>query len=130
MEQGDSGVWNANGTSYHFLVTASSGDITFNHWTGSSADGLSVGTITDEQWTHVAVSNSDSGFMSYIDGTRVANVAKRTVANTTTNSFLMGARDGGLNEFNGFFENVRITVGTGRYTEATITVPTDSYPTT
>jgi hypothetical protein len=139
--------FNANNTGYQPLITAYSGgdatgwaliletNNTLNFY-GSSGSGwgltFSSSYIpTTNQWIYITVSRTGSTIRMWIDGTSIAS-------GTTTMSIASGGTvavgyypyfPGGARSFDGYIDDLRITVGSNRgYSGSTITVPTAAFP--
>ena len=84
--------------------------------------------LRDGAWHHIAISRSGTSWGMYVDGTRVA-----TATNSATISNIAGDINIGRDQFYGrqyvgYIDDLRITVGTARYTGSTLTVPTAAFP--
>jgi hypothetical protein len=94
-------------------------------------DVATTATLTANVWTHVAAVRNAGVVSIYINGSR-ATLA--TTANSTgvwpspVGAWSLGNEDGGSGAFNGFIDEVRVTVGVARYTTASFTVQTAPYP--
>ena len=92
--------------------------------------GSDIGPFTADfvatTWTHVAWSRISGVSQIYVDGTRKYNAADTNNYQAGTTGFYLGAQLGTLGA--DFLDDLRITVGVGRYTGATITVPTAEFP--
>jgi hypothetical protein len=81
-------------------------------------------------WTHVAMVRSGSTYSFYIGGTRVGyRTSHPTGGGSLTGTTIYCGNNGASEYFKGSYCNTRLTVGTARYSGATITVPTDEFPT-
>ena len=92
---------------------------------GSS--GTSAGSITINQWSHVALQRRSGRFDMFLNGTSIANVTSQTSTSlvTTDTSFLIGAGNAGVNPYwNGYISGVVVKNGTATYSGTTYTVPT------
>ena len=76
-------------------------------------------TLSNRQWTHVALVDTGSGTVLYVNGVNVSSTSTR---NTTTNSLALcigGAGSANWNSnwpFTGYVDDLRITKGIARYT--------------
>jgi hypothetical protein len=104
-------------------ITTDSGTLTI--WLNNSS--VTVASAPQNQWNHVAISRTGTGSNNvscYLNGTRVGQL---TNTGSTTNSSLTVGRyyyDTADYYINGYISNVRLVVGSGLYSGATITVPT------
>lgn len=93
----------------------------------------SGGTISAGTWYHMAASRVSGVLNLYIGGTRYYTGAN-TQSYNITSTIAIGARQGASGVlsygefFNGQIQEARVTKGVGRYSGATITVPTDRFP--
>jgi hypothetical protein len=92
-----------------------------------SASGLVV-----SQWQHLAVSKDGSTFRLFINGVLVNSATSAQSISASTTNFLIGTYPdiAGLpagNNYNGFLDDFRITLGVARYT-ANFTPPTAPFP--
>lgn len=80
-------------------------------------------------WYHLAVTRDTSNFLRiFVDGTQYANVSYSSAINVaTTSSVSVGIQKTTLtNDFAGYIDDVRVTVGYARYT-ANFTAPTAAF---
>jgi hypothetical protein len=104
-------------------ITTDNGTLTI--WLNNSS--VTVASAPQNQWNHVAISRTGTGSNNvscYLNGTRVGQL---TNTGSTTNSSLTIGRyyyDTADYYINGYISNVRLVVGSGLYSGATITVPT------
>lgn len=88
-----------------------------------------AGTLTEEQWHHIALCRDDGDIAAYVDGVQQVAYAYGNDI-TSTSDFVLGANDlgsGGANWFGGYIDELRITKGVARYT-ANFTPPTAPFP--
>ena len=89
---------------------------------------VSTSSVVYGQWVHVAVTRSNTTWRLFINGvleaTATSSVAATSTANSTAQFFLSGS--GGSNNYFGYIDEFRLTVGVCRYT-ADFTVPTAPY---
>jgi hypothetical protein len=86
------------------------------------------GSISANQWYHVALVRNGSTVTPYLNGTAgtTANVSSSSIYNNTNNGPFIGAQ--GSSYFNGYVDDFRFTVGTNRGFTSSITVPTAAFP--
>lgn len=95
----------------------------------SPTTGYLAGTLTQEQWHHIAVCRDAGDMAVYVDGVQEWAAAVGDDF-TSTSDFVLGANDlgsGGANWFGGYIDDFRITKGVARYT-ANFTPPTAAFP--
>ena len=98
-----------------------------NGTSNNIANGTSMGTPTASTWNHIALVRSGSTFSPYINGVRgtTATSSAAIAAPTSTVGATLGEGFGSTNGYAGLFiDDVRITIGTARYSGASFTVPT------
>jgi len=80
-------------------------------------------------WIHVAVARSGTSLKMFINGTQVASATNSTSMSGTTTNLTLGVNPfaGGVQYFDGYMDDFRITKGYARYT-ATFTAPTAAFP--
>jgi hypothetical protein len=88
----------------------------------------SNGTFTLNAWNHWAISITGLVASAYINGTRAGTKTLVGTMGTSTAPLFVGYRESN-NNFTGYMDDFRITKGVGRYSGATITVPTAEFPT-
>ena len=86
--------------------------------------------ISNDQWHHYAVTKASNTYRVFIDGALQGSASNST--NLNQNKPMMignyhGNSSGGGFSFNGYIDEVRVTKGTARYTEA-FTAPTSAFP--
>ena len=95
-------------------------------------DGSSVrtgGTMTLNDWNHVAWSRSGSDNSIYLNGTRVINFTNAFDAGSNRGLTIGANASVGFENAQGYIDDLRITKGSARgYTGATIQVPTAAFP--
>ena len=109
-----------------------------------SSDGTS-GTVTSVasaewtpvygQWHHIVVQRKSGKVSMFVDGVPLnAPVTDSATYNDNSSLLCIGGQQSGATsitsgtEFNGFLEEVRFTIGTGRYNETGFTVPSAAFP--
>ena len=85
---------------------------------------ISAGTLSDNQWHHVAVSRFAGGTRLYLDGNQVGSTYVDNNDYGTTKPLKIGT-DYSTTSFyqNGFIDDIRIS-NSSRYLDTTYTVPT------
>jgi hypothetical protein len=78
-------------------------------------------TVTPGQWHHVAMSRVSGTMHIYLDGTRILSKADSTDYGSAK-SFVLQVYD------QMYFDEIRVTKGIGRYSGASISIPTDAFP--
>ena len=88
--------------------------------------GYGTTAFTADTWQHWAVSRQGSTTRGFIDGVEVWSVTdSRTLAASTRYS--IGAVYDGAQRYNGYLDEVRVTIGRARYT-ANFTPPSQAFP--
>lgn len=117
----------------YFRVSANNGlpDIVAKAWAGPTMAQLRPTAEGQCFWYHVAVTRQGGTPHVFVNGQRLATSGSMAANLTTATNLVVGANDtytgSGGNRFNGYFDDVRITVGAARYT-ASFTAPADSSP--
>jgi hypothetical protein len=106
------------------LKRGSSAGLSFDFFGGTSYLIQADASITTGAWHWVAVSRTSGTISAYYDGTRVLNQAISTTGVAPVASYGVGGRNSGANSLNGYISNLRLVVGTGLYSGATVSVPT------
>lgn len=87
---------------------------------------FSAATISTNQWVHVAITRSGTTLRRFINGT--LNGSTTTSTNYSGTDFKIGGSPhGNVGYLTGYIDDVRVTVGTARYT-ASFTPPTAAFP--
>jgi hypothetical protein len=110
------------------LIARSTATITISLSSNNSsydiADAVSLGTITTNQWYHVAVYRIGNAWYGSLNGTiTTLNGSNSSSLADTADSWLVGADTNG-NGFNGFISNPRFTIGSPVYSSGSAPVPT------
>lgn len=94
-------------------------------WTSSTTSGP---ILVVDTWTHIAAVRHESLMRLFVDGVQVASAAVSGPLVGTGDPLAIGANSAdGDHPMNGFMDEVRITKGVARYTEA-FTPPTAPFP--
>ncbi len=88
---------------------------------------ISGSGYTQDAWNHLAFSRTGDTFYFFVNGVQKATstVVGLSINNPTGNAYL-GRDNGTINGFIGYLDDVRITIGVGRYT-ANFTLPTAEF---
>lgn len=89
---------------------------------------VSTGTISSNQWVHVAVTRSGTTFRLFINGTLDSSVTSSANFVSTAAATIGSISNIAGYYMNGYISDLRITKGYARYT-ATFTAPTAAFPT-
>ena len=79
------------------------------------------------QWHHVAVTRSATNGRIFINGQQLASFTSSFNYGTTSRQLFIGATNSGVESFNGYIDDLRITKGVARYT-SNFTPPTAPFP--
>ena len=110
-------------TSYYIYMT--SGVMGF-YTTGTVFN--SATTIPTNQWTHIAWSIASGTLRAYVGGVKVGEWSSVTIGEVDV-PIKIGRHISSVTEaFAGYIDDLRITKGHARYTDATISVPTAAFP--
>jgi len=119
------------------LTNSAAGQVSFSRssggvirFTGYSAIHIAGSTVvSNNSWTHVAVSREGTTMRLFIDGTLDATASNSTDFDKQ-NSFYVGRFGSGFTtgDFVGYIDDLRVTTGFARYT-ANFTPPTEALPT-
>lgn len=117
----------ANAQPWIFGLRKVSGSLVVSFFANSTAYNGST-AVSLNTWTHIAASRVGSDFSLYVNGSRDYNATNTTDFSPTAISQPKFGSDknagNGTYETNGYIDGFRITNGEGRYSGATITVPT------
>jgi len=101
-------------------------------WNSSYSTGaamLSTSTIgvNDGSWHHIAIVRNGSAWALYKDGTSAATATWSGTVATLAQNLNIGRDPGYSRDFNGYLDEIRVTVGAARYT-ANFTAPSVAFP--
>jgi hypothetical protein len=100
----------STGTLSYFLSTGAPGQ-----WDITGGYGKSMGTISSNQWYHVALVRTGNVFTPYLNGAAgTTTTSASSIGTNSTNGPVFGKQES--NYFNGYVDDVRITKGVARYT--------------
>ena len=80
-----------------------------------STMGSDYNNISSTDWTHVVITRVDNTFSLYLNGALANGVATRTVSGAIDNNTDIIVGGGASNEFNGWIEDFRLSIGHVRY---------------
>ena len=86
---------------------------------------LSTSQPSDDTWHHVAVCRDSTSTRLYLNGSQATS---GTVSNSLTAITHYGAHTNAALNWDGYMDDVRITIGVARYTGSSYTVPTAAFP--
>lgn len=111
-------------------ASATAGDLAF--YVGDVSTGsptlLGGSGLRDGAWHHIAVSRSGSAWNLYVDGTRVATATSSATIADISGAVRIGDDQFYGRQYVGYIDDLRVTVGSARYTGASITAPTSAMP--
>ena len=121
------------GGSYNWAIYKANGSSTLTFLAGDGSSPWSMGntgfgTVTVNQWHHVAIVRNGNTFTGYIDGVAGGSFSSSgSIVSNSTNGAFFGYATGDY--FNGYVDEIRITKGANgaRYT-ANFTPPTAAFP--
>ena len=123
-------IWESQ-TTGAFLVhkRGSSSGLSFAPYGGTERLIQADASIPLSTWQFIAISRVSGTTNAYVNSTRTLTVADTNnyVPAATANPYTMGARNGGTLFMPGYIDDFRVTLGVGRYSGATITVPTAAF---
>lgn len=115
---GQADLASAAGSSWFFCVSSTTR--TCDVYSGSTTYAVTAPNPALNQWAHIAFTRSGGTLRTFLNGTIVgSNTGLGTSSvNTgaTTYPATVGALDNGLDAFNGYIDDLRITKGVARYT--------------
>lgn len=76
-----------------------------------------AGTILQDEWTHVAITRSGAVFSAWINGIYSGGFTDASLVMSNDSKMLIGAESDGSSPYTGYMDEVRVTVGTARYTQ-------------
>jgi hypothetical protein len=95
---------------------------------GSTNVAASSSGVSNTNWNHIAIVRSGSTLYLFLNGSLLTNDAANSVHAFGGDRFDIGRSTGTYgNAFNGYIDELRVTVGVARYT-ATFTAPTAPFP--
>jgi len=123
-------VVSKTGTYAGFLFyRSSSTDLKFyasqNGSSWNVANGETLGTISLNTWTHLAVTRSGNTFRTYQDGTQQDTWTNSSSLHNNNTLYLGGRESGADQDFEGYIDDFRIIKGTALYT-SNFTAPTSA----
>jgi len=92
-------------------------------------DNAAASALSLNAWHHVTLVRSGNNIYVFVDGTQVISTTMSGAIDASALPLAIGADSGGTAGFVGFIDDVRITVGVGRYTSAfASTLPSVAFP--
>jgi len=124
------GNWTTSGQRIALFQASTTGFTFYGTYDGSATQVLATYSslsLSTGVWYHFAVCVQGSSVRVFVDGVREANSASKTspLNGSSTTAFMIGRHT--ADDFNGWIDNFRITIGTARYTD-TFSPPTSEYP--
>jgi hypothetical protein len=110
-------IWRNSANIQVYLAASAQGDI---------VNGTGIGSITTNQWYHVAVYRIGTAIYGSLNGvitTLNANTSQTVLNNSTAYTIGMNG-DGSADPFTGYFSNARLVIGSGVYTSTSAPIPT------
>jgi hypothetical protein len=90
----------------------------------------SNGALNNGAWHHIACVKEGTVYSMYVDGVRVSTTTLTWSGIDSANPLTIGAMTSGTyNPYNGYMAELRVSVGTNRYTGSSITYPTRAFTT-
>lgn len=87
-----------------------------------------INALAINTWTHIALCRVSGNTRLYVAGTQVGATFVDATNYAQSAAFCVGASFNGSSGFIGYVEEVRYTIGFGRYSGTTLTVPTAPFP--
>ena len=106
---------------FFYFNNGSNNAVLYLSSTGSSFDiasAVSVGTVSLNTWTHLAVTRVNTTFTTYINGVQTSTFTSSASIYKSTNTYALGAAQTSINAFNGYISNVRVVKGSSAYSGA------------
>jgi len=106
--------------------TLASGAVSLYWYDGVAKNATTTGTVSLNQWSHIAVSVNANSISIYINGTQQTLTGTTTLTNRSqiTNTVAFGQYATTNSIYYGYISNFSVLSGTAKYSSATITVPT------
>ena len=114
-----------------FVINTSNQLEVYYSTSGTSATLVATTTasVSQNTWTHIAVTRSGSTWRVFIGGTLDVSATASVTLYTGTGRISIATNPNGDSPFTGYIDDLRITKGYARYT-ATFTPPTAAFPNT
>ena len=128
-QQPVSGYTAGNNENYAWYMTSTGGLAYYLSSTGNSwniANNVTMGTVSANTWTHIALVRNGSTFTPYINGVAGTTSSSSSAIYSSGTGITLGAYANAF-FFNGYIDDFRITKGIARYT-ANFTPPTSAFP--
>ena len=123
--------WNSsNGHQYNMFTESST--LYFQWWTSGTSPNTISASLSSlgwsaNTWYHVAIAFDGTTTEVYFNGSRFGTSTAAYNEPSSATVFRVGANAAGYSVY-GYMDDFRITKGSSRYTGATITVPSASFP--
>jgi hypothetical protein len=95
-------------------------------WINGNPQGVSSTALTLNSWNFLALSNVAGSASLYLNGTRV--VTGLSINDQATSVYYFANVGGGAEWCPGYWDGIRLTKGVGRYSGATMVVPSAPFP--
>ena len=128
-QQPVSGYTTASNENYAWYMTSTGGLAYYLSSTGTGwniASNVTMGTVSANTWTHIALVRNGSTFTPYINGVAGTTSSSSSAIYSSGTGITLGAYAGAY-FFNGYIDDFRVTKGIARYT-TTFTPPTQAFP--
>ena len=109
------------GTRWIFGRKHSQGDVIY-YWNGSDVYTTNSGTISANQWSHLAWSKDGSTLRMFVNGV-LAHTQTGVTGSFTSSLITVGENSDGFEDYQGYISNLRVIQGTALYT-SNFTPPT------
>ena len=110
------------------IGTTNSNRWSINSYSGSNYN-FTTSSAYDQTWHHIAFTRDSSNVIRFFyDGILYGTTVTTSISNSFQNLMIFGGSGGGDNFSNGYWDQLRLTVGVCRYT-STFTPPTGLFPT-
>jgi hypothetical protein len=124
-------IWESQTTgAFTVHKRAASSGLSFNAYGGTERLIQADASIPLNTWQFIAISRNSGTTNAYVNSTRTLTFAdtQSYALPAAATPYTMGARNGGTLYMPGYIDDFRITLGVGRYSGATITVPQQAFP--
>ena len=117
---GNQRVISQSDSNYEFAFYLSSGSLTaYSFQSGGTQNfAISMGTLSANQWYHIAATRSGSTVRAFVNGTQIGSATFSGTIDARTGGWKVGASYTGSELLNGYISNLRIVKGSPVYTSA------------